>query len=89
MDENFTLSQFNRLSTSEKYGLLEDHGIYLDTYRLEGPYKVALFALSAFYCEVWLNVKTDQLYKAEAFSSYKKLDPFLQEIDITSIYTVL
>lgn len=85
----FSIQQFNRLSSPQKYGILEDTGIYLDVFRIEGPFKIALFSLENFYCEVWLNQKTDQLFKAVAFSSYKKLDPFLAAIDLTEVYTSL
>jgi hypothetical protein len=84
-----TVQTFNRLKNAEKWAILEDNGIYLDVYRIDGPFKIALFALPWCYCEVWLNQRTDKLLKALAFTSYKKLDPYLQEIDITGIYSAL
>lgn len=82
-----SLQSFNSFSEIDKYAFLEDNGIYLDTYRIDGPYKIALFALPRFYCEVWMNQKEDRLYKAVAFSSYKKLDPFLEKVDISPVYS--
>lgn len=87
--DKFTFQWFNRLPLPERYSVLEDEGIYLHVFRKEGGYKVALFALSAFYVEVWLNLISDELYKAQAFTSYSRLDPFLSDIDITSIYAAL
>jgi hypothetical protein len=84
-----TVQAFNRLTNPEKYAILEDNGIYLDVYTIDGPFKIALFALPWCYCEVWLNQSTDQLLKAVAFSSYKKLDHYLERIDITGIYSAL
>jgi hypothetical protein len=81
----FTVQAFNRLKNTEKYAILEDNGIYLEVYRTEGPFKIALFALPWCYCEVWLNQSTDQLLKAIAFSSYKKLDLFLDSININEL----
>jgi hypothetical protein len=84
-----TIQQFNQLSNPEKYAILEDNGVYLEVYRIEGPFKIALFALPWCYCEVWLNQKTDQLIKAFAFKSYKKLDPYIACININEIYSSL
>lgn len=83
-----SIQKFNRLTNPEKYAVLEDHAVYLDVYRMDGPFKVALFDLCGYYVEVWLNQKTDQLMKAVAFSSYKRLDLFLQGIDIAAVYSV-
>lgn len=84
-----TAQNFNRLTNPEKYYILENEGVYLDVYRIDGPFKVALFSLHDCYCEVWLNQKTDQLSKAVAFRSYKKLDPFLLSVDINEVYSAL
>jgi hypothetical protein len=80
-----TVQAFNRLTNPEKYAILEDDGIYLDVYRIDGAFKIALFALPWCYCEVWLNQSSDQLLKAVAFSSYKKLDLFLYNININEL----
>jgi hypothetical protein len=80
-----SIQKFNRLSNPEKYAILEDNGTYLQVYRIEGPFKIALFALPWCYCEVWLNQSTNQLLKATAFKSYKKLDSYLGMIDITPV----
>jgi hypothetical protein len=80
-----TAQRFNRLTNPEKYGTLEDNGIYLDCYRIEGPFKIALFSMHSFYVEVYLNQGTDRLVKALAFNSYKRLDPFLENININEL----
>ena len=84
-----TLQHFNRLSNGQKYSVLEEKAIYLDIVIINGEFQVALFALDNYYVEVWLHRKSDQLKKAIAFKSYAKLDPFVKEIDITPIYSVL
>ena len=89
MYDSFTQHQFNKLSKAEKYKILQDHGTYLEVYYLSGKHRVALFALSTFYVEVWVDQVADKLTNAIAFSSYKKLDRFVKEIDITSIYALL
>ncbi len=89
MGNSLTIIEFSRLSKSEQYSLLEDYGSFLEAFYIEGPHKVALFELNGFYVEVWLNQKTDKLLKAVAFDDYNKLDLFLKEVDITSIYSAL
>lgn len=84
-----TLHQFATLTNSEKFGLLEDFGVYLEAYRLQGAHKVALFELFGFYVEVWLNQTTDRIALARAFTNYKRLDPFLKDIDLTPLYSLL
>ena len=76
MQSTITLTEFNQFSTQKKYATLEDHGTYLGVYRLQGNYKIALFDLSGYYVEEWLNQVTDKLYKAVAFDEYERLDPF-------------
>jgi hypothetical protein len=91
MTDIFTPSQFNHLSNPEKYGLIEDHGIYLEVYRIDGPHKICLFSLfdNTYYVEVWYNQKKDSLVKASAFTNYKQLDQYLAEIDMRQIYELL
>lgn len=89
MQSNYTVLQFNRLQESQRYDLLENYGTYLETDRYETGYKVALFHLFQYYVEVWLHEKTGALYKAHAFSSYEKLDPFLDNININDIHAWL
>ena len=89
MHPDYTLQQFNSLPNDSKYLVLENNGVYLQVFRLEGKYKVALFALSAFYVEVWLDQVDDNIGKAEAFDEYEKLDPFLKEINLAAIYSRL
>jgi 16S rRNA U1498 N3-methylase RsmE len=91
MNETFTLNQFNRLSNAQKYALIEDHGVYLEVARLEAGQKVCLFSMfdNRFYVEVFYDQKKDRLLKASAFSSYKKLDLYLSEINIQALYHLL
>jgi hypothetical protein len=83
--QHISLHHFNRLSKRQQYGLLENHGTFLDVFRHEGDYKVALFDYNGYYVEVWLNQRTDELLKAVAFTSYNKLDAYIKGIDIKGI----
>jgi len=89
MQQLFTLYQFNALSEPEKYWQIENNGVFLDVYRIEGIYKVALFELHGFYVEVHLNTKTDRIAQTNAFKSVKRLDQYLGAIDLTAVYALL
>ena len=89
MNSSISAQQFNHLSESQQYDLLEKRGVYLQVYQRVGPVKMALFALFSFYVEVHLHQVHDTLLKATAFSDYKKLDPYVKELDITDIYVLL
>jgi hypothetical protein len=89
MQKAIALTDFNSFPTQKKYAILEDFATYLGVYRLLGNYKIALFELSGYYVEVWLNQVTDKLWKAEAFSEYEKLDPYLMSIDLSPVYSCL
>jgi hypothetical protein len=84
-----TLCQFVALCEEERIALLGDHGVYLDVYRYSQGCKVALFKLWGFYCEVWLHKKTNKILNVNAFSSYKRLDLYLDQVDISPIYSLL
>jgi hypothetical protein len=89
MNRDFTIYEFNQLSRFSKYGLLDMEGIFLEVNRFEEHYQIALFQLFDFYVEVWIDTIDNKLYKACAFKSYKRLDRFLKEIDITTVRRLL
>ena len=70
------LYQFNLLSENERAALLWESGVYLDTRTADG-YRVNLYALGAFYVEVFYNPATNQLEKFRSFASTNQLEPYL------------
>jgi hypothetical protein len=86
MSLSIPLHQFNGFTAEEKLYILDLHGTYLETYRMEGCYKVALFSIFNYYVELWHNLSTDELENAKAFISYKRLDAFLNEINIAPAF---
>ena len=87
--QTLTLNQFDTLCEEEKIILIDDHGVYLDVYRRSEGCKVGLFKLWGFYCEVWFQKKSNKMQKVKAFSNYKKLDLYLDQVDINAIYSML
>jgi hypothetical protein len=85
----YTLREFNHLSLRQKYDLLEDYGIFLEVSYLSGSCQIALFSLFDYYVQVELDCSNERLKSCTAFTSYKKLDPFLKEIDLRAINHLL
>ena len=86
---SFVLYQFNQLSTPERFRCLIDDGVYLGVDRYVKGYRVALFSLHGYYVEVYVNKKTGTLNKMVPFFSYKKLDAYTAEVDITELTNLL
>jgi hypothetical protein len=84
-----TLHQFNALEPEEQMNILQEYGVYLDVYRKAEQCRVALFKLYGFYCEVWLHKRKDRVLRVIAFSSYRRLDFYLDQIDLSEIYALL
>ena len=85
-----TIQEFNRLPLPEKIDLVELHGIYLQVYQYTGHgFKVALFDMRRYYCEVWLSVPTDKIENVTAFTSYKLLDPYLPMVNVNPLFKML
>jgi hypothetical protein len=84
-----TLYQFNSLDHTERIQILEDFGTYLEVNRHSDGCKVALFSLYGFYVEVYLREVTDTIVKLKGFHSLTRLDLYLNQVDISSLYSVL
>lgn len=80
-----TVKHYNHLSNSDKYALLEDHGVYLDIFYIANSYKICLFALFDYYVEVYYRESNDKLLGAMAFNDDTRLEPFLHQMDITTL----
>ena len=87
--QTLNLNQFLTLCEEERIIVLEDYGVYLDVYRRSAGCNVALFKLWGFYCEVWFHRKTNKIQKVHAFSNYKRLDLYLDQVDISPVYSLL
>jgi hypothetical protein len=84
-----TPAEFNQFANPEKWAIIEDYGIYLDVYRMEGELKICLFSLFNYYVEVFYQPKQDKLKKAAALISWDGLDPYLKQINIAGLCACL
>lgn len=85
----FVIYQFNQLSIGERIRWIVDEGVYLGVNRYVKGYRVALFSLYGYYVEVYINTKTGVIAKMRPFFSYKKLDAYLPEVNISEIAELL
>lgn len=85
----FVIYQFNQLSIGERFRWLVEDGVYLGVNRYVRGYRVALFSLYGYYVEVYINTRNGLPGKVKPFFSYKKLDAFLPEVNISAITDLL
>lgn len=85
----FVIYQFNQLSIGERFRWIVEEGIYLGVNRYVKGYRIALFSLYGYYVEVYIHAKTGIIGKVCPFFSYKKLDAFLPEVNISEVTELL
>jgi hypothetical protein len=85
----FVIYQFNQLSIGERFRWIVEEGIYLGVNRYVKGYRIALFSLYGYYVEVYIHSKTGTIGKVRPFFSYKKLDAFLPEVNISEVTELL
>lgn len=89
MQSEISQHNFSRLPLLSKATMAYFQGTYLGVTRSYDSYKIALYALHNFYVEIWYLKNNGQLKNIKSFKNYTKLDPFLTNIDITSINNLL
>ncbi len=65
------------------------HGIGLDLAYCTKGAEAVLFAYLDFYVELVVEKYTDEILSINCFSSTKKLEPYLHQVDITDITSLL
>ena len=79
-----TLSQFNKLSIEEQQKAVLINGVFLAE-RKDPPLRMMLYDMGSFYVEVFFLSRYNKVAWFNAFQSTKKLEPYLQKIDVNSI----
>jgi len=78
------LHEFKYQEKQKKSRLLIENGIYLASRYIPG-YQLLLFAVDSFYVEVHYDIEHDLLTYFKAFSSVDELEPYLNQVDISSL----
>ncbi len=79
------LYQFKLLESVEQLELIEKCGVYLAE-RIDGDYTYKLLQLETFYVEEEWHTKFNERRKFISFISEEKLEPYLQNIDLSSLH---
>lgn len=79
-----TLAQFNKLRIEEQQKAVLINGVFLSE-RKDPPLRMMLYDMESFYVEVFFLSRYNKVAWFNAFQSTKKLDPYLQKIDVRSI----
>ena len=67
----------------EAHDLLKSGALVAE--RKQGFYKIQLYQLSSFYLEVYRHAHFNVIIKVNRFTNTAYLEPFLKEIDLTSL----
>ena len=76
-----TLYHYNQLDEAEQFERLWDEAVFLE-YRIELPFKFALYQLHSFYIELKYHSEDNTLQGLRTFSSTDQLEPYLKDIKI-------
>ena len=79
-----TLSQFNKLKIEEQQKAVLINGVFLGE-RKDPPLRMMLYDMENFYVEVFFLTRYNKVAWFNGFQSTKKLEPYLQKIDVSSI----
>ena len=82
--KDITLYEFNSLDEHEKGATLWEYGVSLFQ-RFEGETGYCLYQLYSFYVEVKYDHDQNKISKFTSFSTSTKLEPYLENIDISEI----
>ena len=84
MINEITLYEFNSLTKKEKAEALCEYAVYL----LERPdpvFRIALYQVHNFYVEVKYDMVRNAIAEFQLFNTTKLLEPYLSQIDISSL----
>ena len=79
-----TLTHFNKLSTEQQQKAVLINGVFLAE-RKDPPLRMMLYDMGNFYVEVFFLSRYNKVAWFSGFKTTKKLEAYLQEIDITPI----
>jgi hypothetical protein len=79
-----TLAQFNKLKIEEQQKAVLINGVFLGE-RKDPPLRMMLYDMESFYVEIFFLSRYNKVAWFNGFQSTKKLEPYLQKIDVSSI----
>ena len=79
------IHQFKRLSKSKKKKNLLYNGACVSDRNTDSE-DILLFQLTDYYVEIFFKRHTDRINKVKCFDDMSELDPYLDEININSLF---
>ncbi|MCW3074784.1 MAG: hypothetical protein JWP69_1853 [Flaviaesturariibacter sp.] len=80
-----TLIYFKQLATDQKKTTVLRHGTFLSE-KNYGLFRTMLYQVDGFYVEVYFTRFSKAAVWYRSFDSIKNLQPYLQQIDISSLF---
>ena len=80
-----THKEYKALRQDEQTSFLCKAGVSIAE-RKVGPYLIVLFQVDGFYVEVFYDKSSYQMIKLMSFYNTTLLEPYLSDIDITSLF---
>lgn len=85
----YSFKRFQTLLPETQLHQLSLHGVSLDLAYCTNGAEAVLFAYHDFFVELVVETITDDILAINPFTSIKKLEPYLQQIDISEISALL
>lgn len=83
-----TLYQFKILEEHEQAQAVWEQGEHVGT-RMTAKYKILLWVVNEFYVEMFYNYIDDKIEKIRSFRNLDLIEPYLEQIDISFIQTLI
>ncbi|MFL5738738.1 MAG: hypothetical protein ACJ75B_00865 [Flavisolibacter sp.] len=80
-----SFQKYQTLESSLQAEILWLHGVYLDLIRHTPKLNIELYSLFDFYVEIYFDKVSEEPLFLKAFKDIRKLDPFLEHVDIESL----
>lgn len=86
--ELISFIEFNSYGNAEKQFYLEEYGVRLDQFYVAEDQQIWLFSLFSYYVAVCYD-SGNNITEAVAFENDARLDTYLSQVDITSLFSTL
>jgi hypothetical protein len=84
-----SIHQFKRWQPDVQLDYLNSYGVALGISLVRKDMEVILFSLHDFYVRISYKRKTNKIKEVSCFRSMKKLEPFLDQVNIDEIIILL
>lgn len=83
-----TCSYFDQLSEASQTDMIFESGAFVGR-RTAGFHTVLLFQIEGFYTEIYYHSHFNVIIRIESFSDMERLEPYLDSIELASLFSSL